>query len=375
MANRPSVPDLKARAQDRLEDLLHRLAPGGKHARGVYTVCNPMRREKNPSFAVWTQGDACGAFKDFTDPDVTKGDVFGLVAYLNGKAVDDFDFARAWLEDFLGLSTMSDADREEARRAREKRRAEAAAAKVSRAQWAEKQAFRAWSGGRMILPGSVPWLYLMHRGVDLRFVETYAGDLRWGTAVEWWLGAEWREEIRDGRPHRVKVRPGPSFPAIFTPLRDAAGGLKALHYTFLAPDGSGKAPVEKPKLIWPEQLGLVMRIANGEGNHSPEEADGLGKSCTLVLTEWLEDGLSVALAAPELRVWGCASISNFAHAPVGRPCVADVLIHAQNDHGNPAAQSTVARAIDTLSRTGKPIARLTAPTGKDLNDTLRGLDG
>ncbi|MFG1241865.1 hypothetical protein V5F31_05725 [Xanthobacter sp. V7C-4] len=55
--------------------------------------------------------------------------------------------------------------------------------------------------------------------------------------------------------------------------------------------------------------------------------------------------------------------------------MADVLIHAQNDHGNPAAQATVARAEDALARLGKPIARLIAPTGKDLNDTLRGKNG
>lgn len=371
---RPSPADLKARAQDRLEDLLHRLAPGGKHARGVYMVCSPIRREKNPSFAVWTQGEACGAFKDFADPDATKGDIFGLVAYLNGHPIDDFDFARTWLEDFLGLATMTPAEKDEARRARERRRTEEAEAKAHKAQWAERQAHRAWSGGRVILPGSIPWLYLMHRGIDLRFVETYAGDLRWDRC-EYFLGAEYAHEIRDGRPFRRKVRPGPTFPCILTPLRDGAGALRALHYTFIAPDGSGKADVEKPKLIWPQQLGLVMRIANGEGNHSPEEADALGASCTLVLTEGLEDGLSVALSAPDVRVWGCASISNFAHAPIGRPCVADVLIHAQNDHGNPAAQATVARAEDALARLGKPIARLIAPTGKDLNDTLRGKNG
>lgn len=371
---RPSVADLKARAQDRLDDILHRLAAGGKHTRGVYMVCNPMRREKNPSFAVWTQGDACGAFKDFTDPDMTKGDIFGLVAYLNDRPVDDFEFGRRWLEDFLGLGTMTEAEREEVRKARERRRAEAVAAKESRSTWAEKQAFRAWNGGRRILPGSVPWLYLMHRGIDLRFVETYAGDLRWDPRCEYWPDAEYVEEIHEGRPRRRKVRPGPSLPCILTPLRDAGGALRALHYTFLAPDGSGKAEVEKPKLIWPVQIGLVMRVANGDGNHSPEEADGLGLSCTLVLTEGLEDALSVALAAPDLRVWGCASISNFAHAPVDRPCISEVLLHAQNDHGNAAAQATVVRALDTLSRSGKPVARLTAPTGKDLNDTLRGKD-
>ena len=370
---RPAVRELKALAQDRLEDILHKLAPGGKHARGVYTVCNPMRSERNPSLAVWTKGDAAGAFKDFTDPDYTKGDIFGLVAYLNGALPTDFDKGRAWLEDFLGLATLSPAEREAAQRARERRRRESEEARASRKRWSVGAAGRAWTSGRKPLPGSPAWTYLKARGIDLDQVATYAGDLRWGPC-EYFMGAEYVvEPLPGGGVNRRKVRPGPILPAIFTPLRDAGGTLQALHYTFLRPDGSGKAEVEKPKLIWPQQVGLVMRIANGAGNHSPEEAEALGESCDLVLTEGLEDGLSVALACPDLRVWGCASLSNIAHAPIARPCVDAVLVAAQNDFGNPTAQATLARAEEALARHGKPIVRLPAPTGKDLNDTLRGV--
>ncbi len=369
---RPRASELKARAQDRLGDILHRLAPGGAHARGHYMVKNPIRNERNASLCVWTQGDACGAWKDFAD-DAARGDIFGLVAYLNGRAPDDFAFARAWLEDFLGLSTMTEQEREDARQARAQRQAEAEETRRRKAHWAETRAFATWNGGRMVLPGSIAWLYLMHRGIDLRFVETYTGDLRWAQ-TEYFLGATWEERIERGQPKKFKVKAGPILPAILTPLRDSAGALKGLHYTFLRPDGRGKAEVEKPKLIWPSQAGLVMRLTNGEGNLDPEAADAAGKAGTLILAEGMEDTLSAGLAAPWARCWGAISLGNLGNVPVDRPCVGEILIAAQNDHGNPAAQATLARAEAELARANKPMGRILAPTGKDLNDTVTGKD-
>lgn len=368
--------ELKALAQDRIDEIVQRLAPGGKYnrtGRPHYLVSNPMRRDTTPSLCVWTRGTAAGGFMDFGERDEVKGDVFGLVAYLNGRPIKDFAFARAWLQDFLGIAAMTSAEKEAAAESRARRKAENAEADERRRRFNQRRALNLHHTARLILPGTPAWTYLADvRGIRLDQVPHYSGELRYLRSYEWWMGAEWGERIEGGRRQRYKIRPGPSFPCIITPLRDRAGSLRALHYTFLAPDGSGKAPVDKPKLIFPEQAGLSMWIAHGPSGLDPCEADIAGRVDPLALGEGLEDGLSIALSVPELRVWGAVSLGNLAVQPVDRPCVSELYVAAQNDWGKPAALKQLARAEEALARHGKPMARLPAFTGKDVNDTLLG---
>lgn len=377
-ARHRSSDQLKALAQDNLRSILDQLAPGGRHqggGRAHYLVSNPMRRDRTPSLCVWTRGTAAGGFKDFGDPDEVKGDIFGLVAYLNGRPIKDFAFAAQWLRDMLGIEHMTAEDRCAAAESRAQRRRENAESEERKRRNGQKRAHQLWMSGRLVMPGTPAWAYLAARGIPLDQVRHYSGELRYLPAAEYWMAAEWGERIEHGRTQRYKVRPGPRYPAIVTPLRDAEGSMRALHYTFLAPDGSGKAEVEKPKLIWPEQLGLSMWIAHGPSGLNPCQADAAdGVTGPLCLTEGLEDGLSAALAVPELRVWGAISLGNLAHQPVDRPCVSEIYVAAQNDWGKAQALATLQRAEATLSRAGKPMARLPAFTGKDLNDTLNGKD-
>jgi hypothetical protein len=74
----------------------------------------------------------------------------------------------------------------------------------------------------------------------------------------------------------------------------APRGVDAVHLTLLKPDGSGKADVEKPKLIIGRPLGRPIALAPAN--------DLLG----LVITEGIEDGLS-ALQATGLGVWAAGS--------------------------------------------------------------------
>lgn len=378
MTQRRDTEELKALAQDNLRSILDQLAPGGRYQGGgkpSYLVSNPMRRDRNPSLCIWTRGSAAGGFVDWADRDEVKGDIFGLVAYLNGKPIKDFVFAAQWLRDMLGIAHMTAEDRRAAAESRAQRKRENAEAEESRRRRGVRQAHQTWMSGRMIMRGSTAYRYLAARGVPLDQVRHYSGDLRYLPAAEYWMAAEWGERIEGGRRQRYKVRPGPKYPCIVTPLRDASGSLRSLHYTFLAPDGSGKAEVEKPKLIWPEQLGLSMWIAHGPSGLDPCQADATdGVSGPLCLTEGLEDGLSAALAVPELRVWGAISLGNLAHQPVARPCVSEIYVAAQNDWGKAAALAQLQRAEAALARAGKPMTRLPAYTGKDLNDTLTGKD-
>jgi hypothetical protein len=127
--------------------------------------------------------------------------------------------------------------------------------------------------------------------------------------------------------------------------------------------------VPKPKLIWPAYQGCVIRLAMGASGMTPEEAIAAGERGPCAVTEGIEDGLTVALAAPELRVWAAGALANIANAPA-LPIVSAWLLHRQNDDGR-AAGDAFAKAREALGATGRPVAEIASHHGKDINDLLR----
>lgn len=86
-----------------------------------------------------------------------------------------------------------------------------------------------WRSCQPIVPGTVAAAYLVRRGCTLPHPE---GDLRWHPA------------LRHPSGHV-----GPALVALVT---DAVTiEPMTLHRTWLAPDGSGKAEIDKPRLLWP----------------------------------------------------------------------------------------------------------------------------
>jgi hypothetical protein len=152
---------------------------------------------------------------------------------------------------------------------------------------------------------------------------------------------------------------------------DARGTIGACHMTFLAANGEGKAPVEQPKLMWPETAGLVIRISNGATGLSGSEAAEAGVSGLVGLTEGIEDALSAALATPELRMWAAGSLSGLLHVP-DHPCAAGWIIFKDNDWGKAEAQALFDRAVARIKSFRKPVEVVSLPAdwGKDVNDAI-----
>src|SRR5690348_11365954 len=102
-------------------------------------------------------------------------------------------------------------------------------------------AARLWATCRPIGPGTVAARYLAGRGCALPPLD---GDLAWHPDVY----------------HPAEER---SFPALLALVTDAlTGAPMTVHRTYLAPDGSGKAPVSKPRLLVKggDKAGGVMRL-------------------------------------------------------------------------------------------------------------------
>lgn len=191
-----------------------------------------------------------------------------------------------------------------------------------------------WASARPITPDSVAGCYLLGRRCALP--EPHA--------------VRWVPSLRYGPS-------GVEFPALLGLITDAqdAGRLLNLHRTWLAPDGSGKAPVDRPRLLLRghRKAGGVIRLSAND-----DVTTGLG------IAEGLETSLT-ALAAGWAPVWCCIDAGNVGAFPVLHG-VESVTIFADHDPAGRAAADKVARAWTAANRE----ARIVLPPrpGDDLND-------
>lgn len=173
---------------------------------------------------------------------------------------------------------------------------------------------RAWDECRSIEPGSAAATYLRSRGCVL---PPAGSDLRWSISI---FHAPTRQ----------------AFPALVAVVTDAITGEPlTLHRTYLAKDGSGKAPVEKQKL-----LAGGYRKKGGCVRLWPDESI----TTSLGLTE----GIESALAAGHVfqPVWAAIDASNLSAFPTLGGIQA-LTIFADNDSaGLEAARQCATRWLD-----------------------------
>lgn len=370
MTERLSLRELRAMLQPRIREILARLAPGGHYTAKTYTVKNPARKDRSAgSFVIWIRGSAAGAYRDYAGHSSDdKGDIIDLISYLQNRGKDK-KFARAWAEDFLGLKRMAPDELAAARRAASQANERRISAEAEAQRRKRRRAFDLWMRAQRDLAGTLAEAYFAGRGVPLAEIAGFEhGEVRFVRALEYWKGAEWRTV--NGRLE--KARPGPEFPAIVSAIRSPKGEVTAVHCTFLDPQTARKAPVARPKLMLGDVQCGVIRVARGSSGLTAEEAAAAGVAGPLVITEGLEDALSIALAVPEARVWAATSLGNLANVPVDHACVESVTIAADNDWAKPQAVEQLARAEEALAAHGKPVTVMRAHHGKDFNDLIRG---
>jgi putative DNA primase/helicase len=195
---------------------------------------------------------------------------------------------------------------------------------------------RRWSRAKPILPGTPPADYLGLRGCALPDPE---GDLRWHPKVRNWTCGH----------------VGPALLALVTDPATAAP--MTLHFTWIRPDGSGKADVAKPRLYLAghEKRGGVVRLW-------PDDDLTYG----LCVGEGIETCLTAAHAFTP--AWACLDAGNLGELPV-LPGVEALTIVADHDKaGITAANACGQRWADA----GCEVRIWKAPVrGADLNDYAR----
>jgi hypothetical protein len=193
---------------------------------------------------------------------------------------------------------------------------------------------RLWKARHPLTAGSPPARYLRGRGCDLP-----PNDVGWLPAL----------------PHPSGYI-GPCVLALVTDI--LTGEPINIHRTWLAADGSGKAPVGKPRLLMKghRKKGGVVRLW-------PDEELTYG----LCVAEGLETALTAAHGFTP--VWACLDAGNLAALPI-LPGVEALTIVADHDEaGTRAADACGRRWLEA----GCEVRVWKAPVrGADLNDFVRG---
>ena len=176
-----------------------------------------------------------------------------------------------------------------------------------------------------------------------------------GTLVETYLASR---GIELPPPDTLRFHPGlkhPSdgiWPAMVALVTNGVTGMpQAIHRTFLACDGEGKAPVEPQKMMLAPCRGGAVRLA--------EPTD------VLMVGEGLETCLA-AMQATGHPAWAALSTSGL-HGLDLPEAVRDVIVLADGDEpGEAAARNCAAR----WKRQGRRVRIARPPLGADFNDLL-----
>lgn len=250
------------------------------------------------------------------------------------------------------------AEMEAARAARE-----AAAAADTEKRRARGRAL--WFNSDAII-GTPAAAYLCGRGITVG----PDGLARWPSSLRYRPDLYCGESRDKGGPEKL--------PGMVAGVWHLDGSLLGCHRTFLDISGwdhrrkSGpvaKARLADAKLTLGPTLGGYIPL--NKGRHACALKD-IPEGTDIYLSEGIEDGLSVAMGRPDLRIIAGVSLSKLGSVMLPDQMGALVLI-MQRDAADSAAAEAVERAIAQHQRAGRRVKMLWPPDGfKDWNDWLTG---
>jgi hypothetical protein len=155
---------------------------------------------------------------------------------------------------------------------------------------------------------------------------------------------------------RLRHPSGIYLPAMLAAIVDVAGELIGVHRTYLRPDGSGKAGVQRPKAMVGRAAGGAVRLA------PPCE--------TLTVAEGIETALA-AMQAAAMPTWAALSTSGLV-ALVLPPMVRTIVILSDHDRSGSGERAARAAAQRWLAEGRRVRLAMPPEPGTDFNDVLLG---
>ncbi len=331
----------------RVDELARQLYPRGVKEGHEFRV-GGIDGSSGRSMAIHLGGAKQGIWSDFASGE--GGDALELVrlAVCNGDMVEAIKWAKGW----LGLDGC---DPEALKRTR--LAAEAQAAKADQADDADEKRRRdcqaIWLASQPI-KGTVAAAYLLGRGLDLGLMPKWPGALRF-------------------HPNLWNVESRRHWPALVALIQGMDGKPRAIHRTWLEIHGDGrvtKAPLADAKMTLGRYRGGFIALHRGASNKPIKQAPAEW----VAVSEGIEDGLTAALAKPELRVLAAVSLGNM--KALDLPAGLDVLIVGQNDAVGSKAAATLGQVVATFRQQGRRVRVARPPAGiKDVNDVARQASG
>lgn len=354
-----SVDQIADMLRARMPDLVEAWGLKGYRDGNDFVCPNPLRADRTAgSFRICVRGSHCGLIKDFASGGRWSALGFTAALWFRGDQVQSIKWARGW----LGLDGTDPDSLQKTRVAVEA----AATADDDHDEDAEKTRRRAYARyleAQADVLGTPVDAYLRGRAIDLRRLPFPVKALRF-------------------HPHLWNTESQRHWPAMVAPVIGADGKFLAVHRTWLEVHADGrvaKAPLQKAKKAWGRYAGGTIRL--WAGGCDPETGEiRKGRPLAKVkpgawcdITEGIEDGLSVAIAMPELRVLVGVALASMASIRLP-DAVAGVTLWQQNDAPGSPAEAGFARVVENFTNQGKRVRLARPPEGfKDPNEVLKAM--
>jgi hypothetical protein len=327
----------------RIDALARELLPLGRRE-GAEWVAPSHTGTSRRALSVRLTGTKAGVWSDFSASGV-HGDALDLVAHVlfRGDKTGAYSWALAWLG--LGAKMPTPLPRIAPQAAPPR-------ADDPNILARRKAALAVFLNSETMLRGTPVDGYLQGRGIALAELGRQPRSLRNGAAV-------------------FNQETGTNMPAMLAAISAPGGRHAATHRTWLAQDEAGtwrKARLQAPKKVLGSYAGGCIRLWRGASGKPLEKAP---ESDTTVIAEGIETALSIVVACPEYRVLCGVSLSNLGRIILPAACL-DLIVAADNDFGNAAAEAALAHAVDRLLSEGRSVRIARSSIGKDFNDALSG---
>lgn len=341
-----------------IDALMPRLFANAKRV-GDYWEMGDISGAPGASLKVWRRGSKQGEWADFSAG--TGGRPLALAIASpyagNGHAGEGI----RWAARFLGHDASESPEERETREADAARQRQARAADEASNLEKRKRAAQALFLAGVPVMGTMAERYLLGRGINLASLPRQPGALRF-------------------HPDLRCPESGARRMGLLASVAGEAGFL-TVHRTFLYALGASgevvKADSERvpqaermtaAKRTYSAVAGGCISIWRGEDATRPLKKMATGE--WIVATEGIEDALSIAIAAPEMRIVACVALPFLGAMFLPKACAGVTWHRHRGDGADALAQ--LARQYAALEKRGIAVREVWAPDGaKDFNAWLQ----
>lgn len=348
------IPEIVHLLTLQIRELIDAIGLDGREECNDFVAYNPTRTDNHlGSFRICIRGAKTGTWKEFSGNDVG-GDALQLIDYClfgNADKVEAIKWAKSFLKIDTGISAVKlkkiKQDAEARKIAAAKEDAEKRANNIRFAQ-------RIFFSAEVQIKGTPVEDYLYNRKIDFAEMGRIPAVLRFAPKC-WYSKNE------------------PECPAMVAAVYSPENEFCAVHRTYLKLENG--IYIKKDKKVLGEFAGGAIRVWRGDTGASISKLESgtvahTVNSRTLILTEGIEDALSVAVACPEFRIWAAISVGNMKNIKIPQ-CIDTVIIAADNDAPDSPAAHAVLGAAEEIERQGILVKIARSSFGKDFNDQLK----